>query len=330
MRISRLFCIGVISALHAQTTDPTFAIIPDVHLNAANQPATWTAQAAWIVANQATWNIQGVFSTGDWTNIGRTAIDLSLAWSDGMQSIDAMGTPWGSAQGNHDTDAGETNGDASRVFTIFDAQLGSARLSGKSWYGGSWTGSAANQYFKFLEPTTGRRFLVMFLEFWPRAGALTWAGGIIAANPTWEVIVLTHGYMRTDGTLATAGSTYGPNAYSLNGDASGVDIEAWAAGFRNVRAVVCGHWISSPFHAKRSDTAASGLPLLGIFTNFQAAAANSQTILLMSFQPATVTLRLVNTTTGVVDTTSYPDLGTPLPWPAASVLFPLPAAVAPR
>lgn len=310
----------------AQTTDPTFAIIPDVHLNEANQPATWTAQAAWIVANQAAWNIQGVFSTGDWTNPGRTAVDLPVAWSAGMQSIDAMGKPWGSGAGNHDTDVGETSGDASRLFTIFDAQIGSARLSGKPWYGGSWATSDVNYYLKFIEPTTGRRFIVMFLEFWPRPGALTWAGGIIAANPTWEVIVLTHGYMQTDGTLANAASAFGPNHYSLNGDASGIDIEAWAAGLRNVRAVLCGHWISSPFHAKRSDTATSGLPMLGIFTNFQDDPANSQTILLMSFQPSTVILRLVNTTTGVVDTTSYPDLGTPLPWPAASKLFPLPSA----
>ena len=313
-------CVG----LRAQTTDPTFVVIPDVHLNQANQPATWTAQTAWIVANQATWNLRGVFSTGDWTIGGRTATDVPLAWSDGMQSIDAMGIPWASAVGNHDTDAGETIGEAARVFTIFDAQLGTTRLSGKSWYGGSWQGSAANQYLKFVEPTTGRRFLLMFLELFPRAGALAWAGGIISANPTWEVIVLTHGYMLTDGSLVTAGSTYGPNNYSLNGDASGVDIKAWASGFRNVRAVICGHWIDSPYHAKRSDTATSGLPLLGIFTNFQAAAANSQTALLISLQPTTVTLRLVNTTTGVVDSTSYPDLGTPLPWPAASVLFPLP------
>lgn len=170
----------------------------------------------------------------------------------------------------------------------------------------------------------------MFLEFWPRAGALTWAGGIISAHPTWEVIVLTHGYMVNDGTLATAASQYGPNTYQLNGDASGVDIEAWAASFRNVRAVMCGHWVTSPYHAERSDTAASGLPLLGIFTNFQSATPNSQTILLMSFQPLTVMLRLVNTTTGVVDTTSYPDLGTPLPWPAPSHLFPLPAAAPPH
>jgi Calcineurin-like phosphoesterase len=311
----------------AFAADPTFVVIPDAHLNATGQPATWVTQAAWIVANQAAWNIQGVFSTGDWANPGASGTLLPLAWSDGLQSVDAMGKPWGSAVGNHDTDAGETSGEASRVFTIFDAQIGNARLSGKPWYGGSWSTSDVNYYLQFVEPTTRRKFLVMFLEFFPRSGALTWAGGIISANPTWEVIVLTHGYMQTDGTLAAAGSQYGPNYYSLNGDASGVDIEAWAAQFSNVRAVLCGHWIPSPTHALRTDSTTNGT-LLGIFTNFQSASPNSQSVLLMSFQPTTVTLRLVNTTTGAVDTTSYVDLGTPIAWQASQTgLWPLPSPV---
>jgi hypothetical protein len=310
-----ILAVVLLSVLSLYATDPTFVIIPDVHLNGSDQPATWTAQAAWIVANQAVWNIQGVFSTGDWTIEGRASTDLPVAWTAGMQSIDLMGKPWASAVGNHDTDSGGTSGDSSRVFTIYDAQLGYARLNGKSWYGGAWNNSASNQYVKFTEPTTGRRFIMMFLEFFPRAGALAWAGGIIGTNPTAEVIVLTHGYMQTDGTLATAGSTYGPNNYLLNGDAAGTDIETWAAGFRNIRAVICGHWVPSPFHAFRTDSA-YGRPLYGIFTNFQSASSNSETVLLMSFQSTTVTLRLVNTTTGTVDTSSYPDLGVPIFWNA--------------
>src|ERR1035441_9089224 len=107
-------------------SDPVFAIIPDVHLNqtSSGQPATWIAQAAWIVANRAAYNIQGVFSVGDFTAADADSSNFALGWTDGMASIDALGIPWGCAVGNHDTDAGETNGDASRVFTTWAPQLG--------------------------------------------------------------------------------------------------------------------------------------------------------------------------------------------------------------
>jgi hypothetical protein len=335
MKTVLLLCCVVAVSLAA--TNPTFVIIPDPHLNNTGQPGTWTTQAAWIVANQSAYNIQGIFSTGDWNAAGTAYSSsaptyLPMVWADGFQSIAAMGKPFGSAIGNHDADSGDTlGGESYRVFVNWAADM-QGHTQAQSSYLGAWSGDSYGMTYalKFVEPTTGRRFLILFLELWPRSGALAWAGSILSAYPTWEAIALTHGYMDVTGALATASSTYGPNDYSLTGDAAGTDLETWGAGFPNLQAIFCGHWINTPYHALRTDTATDGHPLYGIFTNYQMASPASQSILLVSIGWTTTSFSIVNTTTGVVDTTSTPDLGVgnAKPWRrAAPVLFPMPGGV---
>lgn len=340
MRLAALMASAFAACGYA--ADPSFVIIPDVHLayGLYGQPHTWNNQVAWIVANHTAYNIQGVFSVGD---INAQGSWTTSAWqgstgSGGFKAIDALGIPWGIAVGNHDNEAGETQGESSRIFTQFNASIGYSRISGKPWFGGYWSGDPYDQktnfYETFTEPTTGRKFLVLFFEIFPRPEALTWAADIINAHETYEVLVITHGYMKTDGSLIAATDGYGPDHYNLNGDASGIDLRNWAKRFPNMRAIFCGHWIASPYHAVRKDTAADRHPFYGVFTNFQATPSpTSADVLLVTFGSSAVTFRLVNTNTGAFETAS-PNMGSDLdiafPWAPIDPRFDSPRRHEPR
>ncbi len=305
----------------AVTADFSFIMVPDVHINGGTG-AGWIAQANWIVANKTALNIQGVFSVGDFTSSGYVP-DIANGWTQGFQAIDGLGIPYGVAIGNHDYDSDNPSG---RLSTTFDAQLGYARISGKTWFGGAWTdpnGQHANEYILFTEPTTSRKFLVLFLELYPRPGALAWATGVIAANPGREVLVFTHAYQQDDtqGTLADRASTFGPKLYGLPSvDASGVDIEVWAA-TQPVRAVFCGHWINGATHGNiRTDTAVDGHKLYGIFSNWQAyGVANGPVwVLLLQFTSTTVAVSVIQTTNGTTRTDTVGVSPHSLPWAAGA------------
>ena len=293
--------------------DFSFVLVPDCHMGAGTG-SEWRNQQQWIAANQAARKIQGVFYEGDLEG-------LANVWDRdgvGLTTVDAMGVPWGAAPGNHDYDT--NNVPADRHTSTFDAQAGYSRISGKLWYGGYWTGDPggykANQYILFS--VGSRQFLVLFLEFFPRPGVLAWAGGILAANPSREVLILTHGYVTQWGELGTRGGV-GPDGYSLpSTDSAGTDIEAWAADFANVRAIFGGHYFDSVnFSRHRTDTGTHGNPIHGMFANYQdGGVVSKQYVVLAEFTGNNVTFSQMNTTTGFIDSTTYPPYT--LAWAASS------------
>ena len=114
-----------------------------------------------------------------------------------------------SAIGNHDYDTVSsscTGAPTSRVATNFLANFGPSVLSGKSYYGGYYstgdTTEAVNQWVKFTVGT--QQYGLIGLEFCPRNEAMTWAMGVMSANPTTEFIVVTHSYLNDLGVLSPA------------------------------------------------------------------------------------------------------------------------------
>ncbi len=161
-----------------------------------------------------------------------------------------------------------------------------------------------------IEFTVGSRtFLVIALELFPRPGAILWAGDLMKAHAKSEVIVITHGFLKTDGTPIAHGDTWGPNTYSLadNDSYSGVEMEEWLKGFSNIKAVFSGHYITTPYQAHRTATAADGHVFTEIFANYQSKPTTpSDSILLISLGATAATVRTMNTDTGIEDTTYTP------------------------
>jgi hypothetical protein len=342
--------VGTGTAAAVGDVDFTIAFLPDPHLPFAGGEASWAAQAAWVIANQSAWNIQAVLCAGDHSNTGLTA-DLAAAWTSGWSAIDAAGIRWLTAAGNHDY-AG--NAPAARDTTGFDAQVGHSRISGKSWYGGYYdvAGSKANQYITF--EVGSRRFLVMALELFPRAAVVAWAQTIIEANPTREVLVLTHAYQRYNGARFVDGDLYGPSTYSLSHAGSppanydAADLWAVLRTYRHVRIILSGHDIggaAGQHHFRWTGVGTAGNYIHQIWGNYQDASPVTQTAVLLRFRTSrgTVEVTQVNTTTGAYDETHWPTYSIPVeplfvpsaatlqqpPWPpSTTVTTKLPALCA--
>lgn len=298
--------------------DPVFVWIGDPHLEQANQPQSWIDQTNWISANAVARNIQGVFCSGDFDNTFNTA-NLPVAWSNGWNTIDAIGIPYLSAPGNHDYD---NNSPSGRLTTIFDTQLGYSRVSGKSWYGG-FTGSASNRSSEYIKFTYGsRKFLFLALQFFPAPDDIAWATQVLLSNLDYEVVVITHGHLDTNAvpivfTQVSGTCPCGPSVYSLPADSyAGNDITAWAKKFPNIRGIWSGHTLATQtrFGTQRVD---AGVVRFGsLEADYQGDTPPSRVILLITVGTNSISVTGWNTTTDAEDLRWTPYT---LPWAGPAV-----------
>lgn len=182
-------------------------VVPDPQNEVTSSPAIWEAQMQWIADNYVSQNIQAVIGVGDNVNTPATEYAESLA---GWNKIGTTSLPYIVAIGNHDYDNLGT-----RDATNFNTNLGAATFAGKSWYGGTLSGSTENIYYiKFT--FSGQQYVVISLEWNVQPASIVWAQGIITANPTSKFIVVTHRYLSAYGTLQTYGQTLWDNLVKLN------------------------------------------------------------------------------------------------------------------
>ena len=310
--------------------------IPDIHLEGAGQPATWKAQAKWIVNNQATFNTQAVLFVGDVqiSTSGQDDLgtDMPNGWNWGFSAIDGMNLPYLVSPGNHDYDN-------IRDTTSLDQYIGYSRICQKPWWVGYWddapgappdttvigqtpppppTGNSSKATQAIRVDVGGRQLLVIALEYFPRQGALDWAGGIISSNPACDVIILTHAYMLNSGALydLTNGAP-APDDFFYPGATTGTQVLSWAQGFPNVHLVLCGHYVPATItpatlnDAHRVDTANDGHPIMGVYADYQYAVPPtvliSQVVLLLELSETQLNVRAFNTTNNVeLSNTNYP------------------------
>jgi hypothetical protein len=316
--------------------------IPDIHLELPGQPGTWQAQASWIANNQATYNMQAVLFVGDVEISNDTSptvfggqddlsTDMPAAWNEGFSTIDGMNLPYLVTVGNHDYDN-------NRDTTYLDQCIGYSQICQKPWWVGYWdapgvppvpnpgsppappTGNPSKSTQAIRIDVGSRQLLVIALEYFPRQGALDWAGGIISSNPACDVIILTHAYMLESGALfdTTNGGPAGPDDPNFpGGGTTGTQVLGWAQGFPNVHLVLCGHAVPSPItsttlnDAHRVDHANDGHPILGVYADYQYAVPptvlTSQVVLLLELGETQLNVRAFNTTNKAeLSNTNYP------------------------
>lgn len=174
----------------------TFAVLPDTQHYAEKYPETFTAQTAWLAAQRGPRRIAGVFHLGDITN-RNTAAEWTNARAS-LQRLTDANLPCCLVPGNHDYGPG---GNGSDRTSLFDEYFPVANRRQRPEWGGCYDrepASGANT-FQLLE-AAGRRFLVLGLEFGPRADVVRWANEVVADHPDREVVVLTHAYVYHDDT----------------------------------------------------------------------------------------------------------------------------------
>ncbi|MGI5147597.1 carbohydrate-binding domain-containing protein [Plantactinospora sp. CA-294935] len=191
------------------TTDPkfSFAVLPDTQQEVLNASDTRFRQRTdWLVGNRSALDLRFVTHSGDvvnWDTPDHAQYEIAR---NAMRPLETAGIPYSLAIGNHDTQATGPGGSARdpartrelvRDTTVFNryftaGQYGAVR-------GQFEAGKVDNSYSTYS--AGGVQWLVLVLELWPRAEAVNWARGVVAANPRHNVVVVTHDYIDGNGNI---------------------------------------------------------------------------------------------------------------------------------
>src|SRR6056297_196152 len=201
----------------------TVAVLPDTQLYSERYPDQFIAQTEWIIAQQKARNIACVLHLGDITNHNTPA-----EWENAVDALNRLDgkLPYFMALGNHDYSEGGRCHDRT---TRFNDYFPLAKYEQLPNFGGVYDKEPqrfVNSYHYFT--ANGRKFLVLALEFGPRADVIRWANEVVAQHQDHEAILITHAYMYYDETRydwAKYGSkqSWNPHSYGV-AKATGDDV----------------------------------------------------------------------------------------------------------
>ena len=163
-----------------------FAVLPDTQYYAQDYPPVFYAQTQWIADVAEELNIGLVMHLGDLTNRNSTP-----QWTVARSAIDRIfpAIPTVLAQGNHDCGP---NGNAANRSSLMEEFFPETLLAQQPSFGETFE-SVANSYS--LIEAAGRRWVILSLEWGPRAQAIEWAHGVLSDHSDRLAIVITHAYM---------------------------------------------------------------------------------------------------------------------------------------
>lgn len=236
---------------YVQTTPDhfTIAVLPDTQFYAKNYPAIFNQQAQWIVDNAEVQNIVFVTQLGDL----QEDYDNPTEWQNAEHSmaiIRTAGIPYSVVPGNHDLNFGA--GDP----TNFDTYFPYTDFTGYSWYGGHFSETSNTSNYELFS-AMGQNFIILNLvcDSTLLNHATDWANQILTQYSDRKAIVVTHGYIDTDGNHISTSNTSG--------------IAVWnniVQDHKNIVAVLCGH-IPGEYYCK--DTGADGNTIYNLLTDYQ-------------------------------------------------------------
>jgi hypothetical protein len=250
----------------------TLVLLPDTQFYTAQSSggrnAMFKVQTQWCVDNRASRNIAAVAHLGDVTDN-----DVTVEWmraDTAMKILEDPGTtgladgiPYVMNFGNHDDNAGGT---------LFSQYFSVSRFSGRGYYGGHYGSNNDNSYILFS--AAGRDFIILSLRYRPAAEVLTWADGVLAANPNRLGIVVSHSLISAGGAWMTGGQ----ETYDALKDRP------------NLILMVCGHYAEP--EARRTDVF-EGRTVHTLLSDYQGYPSGGNGYLrIMEFVPAFNTVRV--------------------------------------
>lgn len=264
----------------------TIVGIPDVHLDFLCKLDHLTTISEWIVARAGKLNIRFVAQLGDaGDRRGSGSIgEMLAACRRGFSPLTQAGIPVSVCMGNHDYDHPSARR-ANPSWTA-DSAFGMSFYRDMRGFGGTFEsettdpgpdpGGTANHFFTFR--AAGVDMLMLCLELGPREKVMKWADHLVRERfPHHSVIVFTHSYLHTDGTLVTDGTAFNPKGYSGFPTDEGPEYthdgkDMWERYLRhwpNLRMVHSGHAIAGPRQASLAQKGEHGNPVAGLFYNWQ-------------------------------------------------------------
>ncbi len=205
----------------------TIAVLPDTQIYSERYPDIFDKQTQWIADNAQSENIVFVSHLGDIVNDHKSTTQWQNA-RDSMSIIRAADIPYSVVPGNCDMHF--ITGD----LTNYDTYFPYTDFIGYDWYGGNYPEHSNASNFQLFS-VMGQDFIVLNLVCEPSLLSKTteWANSILTEYSTHKAIVVTHGYIDTDGN------------YLGGSDGSSVaGLDVWnniVKHHSNVAMVLCGH-----------------------------------------------------------------------------------------
>jgi hypothetical protein len=264
-----LFILIAITGLSLAQTAPgdfTIVALPDTQFYSSTYPQIFASQTQWIAAHLADQNIKLVLGLGDIVDGGGEIGQWQNA--DAAYRLIDRKVPFMPAIGNHDYDANNPPGRTASSVN-YNSFFGPQRFADRTWYKGQFpAGSNENFYGTFN--LAGRDYLVVVLEVFPRDAALNWAAGIIAANPTRDVIIVTHAYTYYDDTRMDYCDLNSAASFGAGADNDGQQIwEKLVSRFPNIVMVLSGHVVQGDGTGRRTDFGVKGNIVNQILSDYQ-------------------------------------------------------------
>jgi hypothetical protein len=248
----------------------SLVLIPDTQIyteqSGGGTNAIFKAQTQWIVNSRVGRNIAAVAHLGDITDNDATVeymrADTAMKTLENPATTGlADGIPYVMDIGNHDGSSG------------FNQFFGVSRFSGRGYYGGHYGSSNDNSYILFSG--AGLDFILLSLAYAPSSAVLTWAHGVLAANPGRLGIVVSHSIVN-DGTPAPW-SSEGQAIYDALKDRP------------NLILMACGHLAQE---GRRTDVL-DGRPVTSMLSDYQwRANGGSGWLRILEFAPAANQVRV--------------------------------------
>jgi hypothetical protein len=296
--------VGLFNSNSDASPDFSFVFIADQHPDSSGAP--WLNNAAYIAGKQSSWNIQGVFFSGDIQARGET---LAGFYTHGWNTMLGMGVPVIASPGNHD--CVPDNGCTDRVTATFDTQVGYSRISSASWGPVTAFTQSGNDIGHFTDPgpstsnsnhairftVNGHKFLVIALEVFPRVSVMTWAGNLAAFYPDHKVIYVTHALIEdrfglpcTATTAYCAGSGGSYNSYE-DSTTGQILLDTLVKPHLNSFLTLNGHFPDwpTPHYARYISTGTGGNAITSFMYDFQAETLLNDKIMRISFHELTQT-----------------------------------------
>ena len=253
----------------AADTAFTFAVYPDTQqevLRAADR--RFRQRSQWLADQRRNLDLRFATHIGDVVNWDTPDHAQYKIARDALVPLERAGIPYSLSVGNHDTAAVCPGGgacDARRVrqqvrdTSTFDAYFD--RPSGNR-EGRFERTKVDNSYHVYTAGGVG--WLVLNLELWPRPAAVRWAQRVVAGHPRHNVIIVTHAYLTSAGTVSTSAGGYGDTAPS-------VLARELVLKYPNVRMVFSGH-VGTATH--RVDRGAAGNRVASFLNTFHSNTTN--------------------------------------------------------
>ncbi|PFG19701.1 metallophosphoesterase [Serinibacter salmoneus] len=252
----------------------TVAVIPDTQTWVGTRDPRWSGLTSWLAENADDLDLEFVMHSGDVVNWGwldQSQYDVASEATDILAEADI---PFVLSIGNHDTRAVGVGGSAYINSGECEARLGadachtSKLLRATQEFNENFTaedfggvdgafeaGKVDNVYSTFS--AGGKDWMVLSLEYNPRAEAVAWAQDVVESHPEHNVLLSTHYYLSWDGSIH--GGAVGNNA--TNGR---YVYDQLVSKYPNISMVFSGHIGSS---ATRTDTGAQGNTVAAILNN---------------------------------------------------------------